>query len=481
MTPTRATRGLSRPLLLATVAMGGILAPLNSTMLAVALPELRGDFALSRGAVGWLVSAYLIAMAVAQPLGGRLGDQLGRAFTFRLGLVAFLGFSLAAALSPSFLVLLLLRTGQALFGAAVIPNGLAMLRESLPRQRLGGSMGLIGTAISFAAAVGPLLGTGLLAVGSWRLLFLVNLPLVLAGLVCARSLKYPEHRERGRLALDWSGALVFGAILAATTLVLSSFLGTANRVALTVGALSLPPLVAVFVRSQRASAVPVVEWRLFRRPSFAGSTSYVLFSNLIMYTTLVSVPFLVEEVQKKGSGASGTLLGAMSVLVALSAPVGGRLSDRLGRRTPALVGSLVVVVASSMLLIGVARDVSYAYLAVSLALLGFGIGAGFGPASAAAAESVPADEAGAATGTNSMMRYVGSIIGVAILSAVLGGHAAAAPDAAPFRAVFAVLVVVSLLATVSTLFIQGRRPSAAESPSESGLTASPLSSTGGHR
>ncbi|TMB96881.1 MAG: MFS transporter [Chloroflexi bacterium] len=104
----------SYALLLATVSLGGILAPLNSTMLAVALPELRHDFGVGHAEIAWLVSAYLIAMAVAQPLGGRLGDQLGRARVFRTGLILFLVLSLAIALSPAFPVLILLRTGQAL-------------------------------------------------------------------------------------------------------------------------------------------------------------------------------------------------------------------------------------------------------------------------------------------------------------------------------------------------------------------------------
>ena len=144
-------------------------------MLAVALPELRHDFNVGHAEIAWLVSAYLIAMAVAQPLGGRLGDQLGRA-VFRTGLALFLAFSLAIALSPTFEILILLRTCQALIGAAVIPNGMAMLRETQPVTRLGRSGGFIGSAISISAAVGPLLGAGLLELGSWRYIFLMNVP-----------------------------------------------------------------------------------------------------------------------------------------------------------------------------------------------------------------------------------------------------------------------------------------------------------------
>ncbi len=463
-------------LLLTTVALGGILAPLNSTMLAVALPELRHDFSVGHGAIAWLISAYLIAMAVAQPLGGRLGDQLGRARVFRAGLVAFLVLSLGASASPSFSVLVLLRTGQALVGAAVIPNGMAMLRESLPPERLGRSIGLNGAAMSFAAATGPLIGTALLAAGSWRLLFMMNVPLVVLALAFQAALRYPEPAEAKRLELDWRGALAFGAALAALAFTLSSLRGPGNGVALGAGLAGIVVLGGIFVQSQRSSVMPIVEWRLFRTRSYAGATGYVLLSNLVMYTTLVSIPFFIEEVQGKGSGTTGTLLGAMSILVAIAAPVGGRLSDSLGRRTPALAGSLFAVAGVVMLLVGISPHVSYPYLAISLAVLGLGIGLSFGPASTAAVESVSPRLAGTASGTNSMMRYVGSIIGVGILGAILSEGST--PDVALFRGMFAVLLVMAVLASATTLLIHRkltvREEEAAVAPSSQAVAQAAL-------
>lgn len=446
--------------LLLTVALGGVLAPLNSTMLAIALPELRADFDIGHSAISWLISAYLIAMAVAQPLGGRVGDQLGRARVFRYGLVAFLVLSIGASLSPSFVFLVALRTGQALVGAAVIPNGMAMLRTSVPSDRLGRSMGVTGASMSFAAAVGPLIGTGLLAIGSWRLLFLMNVPLVLAALACMSALRYPEPAEKERLAIDWRGALAFGGVLIALTLFLNSLSGHGGILAFGGGLVGTLVLAAAFYQSQRISPMPIVEWTLFRTISYAGATAYVALSNLVMYTTLISIPFFIEEVQGKGSGTSGTLLGAMSILIAVMSPIGGRLSDAVGRRLPTLAGSLFVLGAIVALLVGIERDVSYAFLVVSLGALGLGMGLSFGPASTAAIESVSPDLAGTAAGTNSMMRYIGSIVGVGILGAVLGGDGGAT-DIGLFRAIFAVLTGMAGAACLSTLFIHHHLPEGA--------------------
>ncbi len=425
-----ASRTPNYALLLATVSLGAMLAPLNSTMLAVALPELRHAFGVGHAEIAWLVSAYLIAMAVAQPLGGRLGDQLGRAAVFRAGLLLFLVLSLAIALSPTFPVLILLRTGQALVGASVIPNGTAMLRESLPITRLGRSGGIVGSVVSVSAAVGPPLGAALLELGSWRLLFLMNVPLVAAGLLCFTLLRYPEPDARKTFSLDWIGALALAALLVSVTLLLNSLRGDQSTFLLAAGVVMLPLFSLVFIHRQMSTETPIAEWQLFRNRSYCAATVYVLLSNLVMYTTILAIPFFVEEVQHKGHITSGTLLGAVSIVSAFVAPFSGRYSDLHGRRYP----------------------VSYLYLASMLALLGLGLGLSVGPSNAAAIESSPRELAGAAAGTNSMMRYLGSITGAGILGALLNTDSGT-PETGVFRLIFAVLVVIAALAAVSSLFI----------------------------
>ena len=452
MTPTNPARSISYPLLLLTVSLAGMLAPLNSTMLAVALPKVRRDFGVGYSEIAWLVSAYLIAMAVAQPLGGRLGDQLGRARVFRTGLVLFLALSLAAAASPDYLLLIFFRTGQALVGAAVIPNGFAMLRESVPLNRLGRSSGLTGSAISAAAAGGPLLGAVLLALGSWRLLFLMNIPLVLASLVALYLLDYTSARPHERPSLDWLGALAFAGVLALVTVLLNAFRGEASALVVGSAIAAFLAFLVLFVQRQFSATTPIAEWRLFRIRSYAGATGYILLSNLVMYTTILAVPFFVEEVQGKGSTTAGTLLGAVSLPVVFIAPIGGRISDSVGRRAPVVIGSVLMVAGVTALLLGISRDVSYLFLASVLALLGVGLGLSTGPASAAAIESTPRELAGAAAGTNSMMRYVGSIIGAGVLGSVLNTNSAT-PGTDLFRLIFAVLVVMSVLAALCGLLV----------------------------
>jgi EmrB/QacA subfamily drug resistance transporter len=443
-------------LLLVVSSLGAVLAPLNSTMIAIALPEIRDEFSLSHGAVAWLISGYLIAMAVAQPLGGRLGDQVGRARVYRGGLIAFGALSLAAPFSPDFPLLVVLRVAQAVAGGVLIPNGMAMLREQAPPEQLGRLNGMNGAVMSIAAATGPLIGAGVLAFGSWRLLFPLSIPFVALALLLLPRLAGDEAARparTSRASIDWAGTALFAGLLVGVTLQLSTLRSGAGDAATAARWLAVALVGAAFVWRQYVTASPAAEWRLFRVPSFASATAYVLLTNLVMYTTLLMIPFFIREVQGKSAQLSGLLLGAMSVLVAFVAPIGGRLSDAMGRRLPAQVGSGLMLAGSVALLVGLSRDVSAVYLAVCLAVLGLGLGGGVGPATAAAVESAPRSLAGSASGTSSMMRYAGSILGAGMLAGVLNKSNAAHVDVTTFRLLTAGVVATAGLAAVSSMFI----------------------------
>ena len=176
-----ATLSMERWLLL-TVALGGVLAPLNSTMIAVALPGLMDAFGIQLASAGWLVTAYLIAMASLQPIAGKLGDRLVRRLLILGGLVCFGLASIGAATAFSFLTLLFFRVLQAISGALVLPNGMALLRETVPGNRRASRFGLIGSAMALSAAAGPSLGGFLIEMGDWRAIFYVNLAFVLPAL-----------------------------------------------------------------------------------------------------------------------------------------------------------------------------------------------------------------------------------------------------------------------------------------------------------
>ncbi|HJM75360.1 MAG TPA: MFS transporter [Dehalococcoidia bacterium] len=432
-------RGGRRYVLLTATSIGALLAPLNSTMIAIALPEIRADLDVDHASLGWLISSYLIVMAVAQPLGGRLGDQIGRKRVIRWALVAFLGFSLASMVAPSFWVLVLFRTGQAIAGAAIMPNGMAMLRTSLPVSEFGRFNGLHSGVMSTAATSGPLLGAGMLAVAPWQAIFLVNIPVVLLALVLIQTLDYSEQPEGGA-SIDFAGVALLSSTLVAVTVLLNSLRGGREAVIAVVATLGLG---VAFVATQRWAARPGVAWHLFRLRSFSAATMNVAVMNLVMYTTLLSVPFFIQELQGGDSSRTGLLLGAMFVMMAVTAPISGALADRFGRRVPIFGGSAIALGGAAMLVFGLDVDASFSFLAVALALVGLGVGGSSGPATAAAIESASVREAGAAAGTNSMSRYLGSIVGAGALAGLLNREAGAVPEFDSFQIVMLLVLAMA--------------------------------------
>jgi MFS family permease len=185
---------------------------------------------------------------------------------------------------------------------------------------------------------------------------------------------------------------------------------------------------------------------LFKERSFAAATGFVLLSNMIMYTTLLAIPFFLKEVQGRNDASVGLVLGSMSIILTFLAPATGRYSDKRGRRLPAVLGGACMVGAATLLFIGIDDGVSLGYLAACLALLGTGIGLGTGPATAAAIEAAPHSQTGVASGMVSMTRYFGSIVGAGTLGSVLGDGAT--PSIEVFKVMFAAVAITSALTTL---------------------------------
>ncbi|MGB2711210.1 MAG: MFS transporter, partial [Conexibacter sp.] len=267
------------PLLLPAAACA--LVPFNSTMVAVALPALQRDFAASTEQVTAVVTAYLAAMLVAQPLAGRAVERVGAASLLRGGLLAFFACSLAATVSPSLAWLASARIGQACAAACAMTSGIALVRAWSPADRLGRNLGIVSAAIPLGALLGPLVAGGLSLAGSWRLSFAANL-----ALVPLLAVRLPPTGERP--------------------------LTTSERLP------RIPP-----------EAVPVLG---------AASAAMGLL-NLTMYVLIIVLPLALQAAQGWSPLAVGASLAAVPLSSALAAVLGGRTVDRRSSRAVALTGA----------------------------------------------------------------------------------------------------------------------------------------------
>ena len=448
-------------LLLLTVALGAVLAPLNSTMIAVALPAITLDLGAGAAATSWLVTGYLISMASLQPVAGRLGDRLGRRRLILGGLLGFGVASLGATLAPNLPMLIVCRVAQAISGAVVLPNGDALLREIIPDERRGSRFGMIGSAIGLAAALGPVVGGLLVSTAGWRAMFAVNLLLVVPALVLAwrHVPRVAASTERiVRPGFDWPGAVMLSTVLVGLGLLLSRG-GGLPPLMLIVATGGLLVLLVGFLRRELRHPEPVVQPRFFTQPAFAAATGAVGLSNLAMYSVLLVLPILWAR-EGRPAAEVGTMLGMMAAAMVVASPVGGRLADRLGRRLPTVLGLTGMMLGALTVGLAVLAGLGAVWaVLVGLAILGAGLGLATPGMQASALESVERQSAGAAAGAYSTSRYLGSIVG----SALLAGLASTLPSGLGgtgndgVAAVFAVVVAAAGLSALLGLRLPGRR------------------------
>jgi len=435
--------------LLLTAALAAMLLPLNSTMIAVAIPDIARDLGGDAGSATWLVGGYLIVMASLQPLAGKLGDRFGRRPLIVSGLAWFAAASLGAALAPSLPVLVAFRLQQAVAGALVFPNALAVVREVLPRERRGAAFGTLGSAIALAAAAGPPLSGTLVELGDWRAIFLVNVPWVGFTLLLALQTVPAGLGGQRRGRFDGVGVVILTGLLAGLAWLLNP--GDVPAWVVPAGLVAVGITLVVFLRYELAHPDPVLQPRLLRVKAFAAATAAMGLSNLALYGTLLAVPVLLSQRSGWSSGEIGVTLAALSVPMVALSPVGGRMSDRLGRRATATAG--LVLLGGAMLPLAVAgRGVSVPLLVSSLICAGAGLGLSNPPLQAAGLEALDSRDAGVGSGFFSTGRYLGGIAAASLVAAAVTGE-----GGGDYATLFALAAAAAWLSAVFATRLPGRR------------------------
>ena len=451
------------------VASGAILVPLNSTMLAVALPGVMDEFGLAASRVTSLVSLYLGAVAIALPVSGTLGDRYGARRMFLAGVLGFGAASVLATIATSFAVLEVSRVLQAACGALISTSAAALIRETAPAARRGEAFGLFDLMTSTSAAVGPFIGGVIVGAFGWRAMFFVAVPLaILAAITVAlvvptsiepgtaadSATRVDTRNERPRPAarrpVDVPGLALLGLAIAAFLVAIGA-VGITEPGGRTIAAVAIVPLAAAFLFVELRAAHPAVDPRLVRRPVFAAALAGVFGSTVVLHGSFILVPLLVERLLNQSAMTSGIVLLGIAAVGAIVSPFGGRISDRRGRRGVVIAGSAVSAVGLALLALPVAISTA-ALVAVLLSVVGFGNGL-TSPRQAAALESVEVSSVGMAAGTYYTGRYLGGVVGASLAGALLG----TAVTAGGVSMGFAILAAVMVMVAVASLGLPGRR------------------------
>jgi EmrB/QacA subfamily drug resistance transporter len=400
------------------LALGAALTPLNSTMIAVALPSMGESFQVSSSDLTlWLVSSYLLVNIILQSPAGKLGDIVGRRRAFMIGLSLFAIGALIATLAPYLPVVATSRVLMAAGGAMLVPNAMALLRNVIPEHRRSSAFGYFGALLSASAAVGPMLGGMLTEYFGWKAIFLVNLPLLLISWVLVKSdtsyVRPAADIDAARPRFDFIGMGLLCLSLCILVIGLKSD-DFWPAIAVLLGSLGL----VVFTRWEKVTRHPLVDVQLFRRRPFVIGGVIVGLQNLGMYALLFQLPFLLKAWYLLDPAKTGQILLIMMIFMVFLAPVGGRMGEHFGVRNTIFSG-LCVSIAGLIMLLYTTGSPALLWMPVSLALVGSGIGMVTGPAQSAALSAVPAEQSGVAAGILSTMRYLGGIAGITIISTIL--------------------------------------------------------------
>lgn len=417
-------RAVAHPrLVLATTILASSLAFVDGSVINVGLPAIGEDLGAGAASLQWIVNAYLLPLSALLLVGGALGDRWGRRRALVWGTALFGAASLACALAPTLGLLLAGRFLQGVGAALLMPASLAILGRSFEGEARGRAVGLWAAAGAIAGAVGPVLGGWFIDGGSWRAIFLINLPL--AGGAIWLAVRYvPAGESEDPVPLDAPGAVLatagLGALVWGLTLGSGPEGWSAAAGALAgMGAALLLAFVGVERRRGDAAMVPL---SLFGSGPFVGLTLLTLLLYGAIGAMFVLLPYVLIEVGGYGAAAAGAALLPVPLVLALASPLMGGVAARTGARLPLGLGPLVVAL-GCLLMLRVTPEASY-WTGLLPALLGVALGmsGAVAPLSAAVLGSVDARHTGLASGLNSAVARTGGLIATALLGAVLAAE-----------------------------------------------------------
>jgi len=416
--PVAASDGLPIPQrywAMAAMTVALIMAVLDGVVANIALPTIQREFAVDAASAIWVVNAYQLAVTVSLFPFASLGDIIGYRKVYWFGLALFTAASLACALSPNLPVLTAARVVQGIGGAGIMSVNLALVRHIYPSTHLGRGVGYNAMIVAVSSAAGPSLAALILSVASWPWLFAVNVPLGLAALaVAARAM--PASNPAGH-RFDWLSAALNAGMLGLLIVGFKGVDGSQPYWLVAAELLAALTLGAMLVRRELAQAAPLLPVDLLRRPVFALTVVTSVCSFAAQNIVFVAMPFFFEDVLNRSLTESGLLMTPWPLVVALVAPISGRLADRYEPTRLAAAG-LLAFAAGLALMALLPSDPSTLDVVWRMALAGFGFGLFQTPNNKVLVSSAPKERSGGASGIQATGRLLGQTLGAATVGLV---------------------------------------------------------------
>ncbi len=398
-------------------SLGAFMTALDTLVVATALPVLRVDLGASLADLEWTVNAYNLSFACLLLTGAALGDRFGRRRMFTVGLAVFTLASAAAALSSTVGALIAARALQGAGAAIVMPLTLTLISEAFPAEKRGMALGIWSGITGLAVAAGPVVGGAVVEGIDWHWIFWLNLPIGLALIPLAARRLSESFGPRPQLDLSGLVLAAAGAFGVTWGLVRANVVGWGS--AEVVAALVVGAVLAVgFLGWEGRARHPMLPLALFRQPGFAAANGVSFFQ----YASLFGALFMISQFMQTALGYSPLEAGLRTLpwtgTLMVTAPIAGSLADRYGNRPFMVLGLALQAIGLGWVAAIAEPGMGYVQLGVAFVVAGVGTSMTFPAIANALVESVPAEEVGVASGTNSALREIGGVFGVAILAVI---------------------------------------------------------------
>jgi EmrB/QacA subfamily drug resistance transporter len=406
---------------IAATVLGSGIASLDATVVGIALPSISRSFHAGVDSLQWVVTAYSLTLASFILVGGSLGDRRGRRRVFSFGVAWFAVASAVCGLAPNSTFLILARAVQGMGGALLTPASLAIIQASFRPDDRSRAIGAWSGLSGVATAAGPLIGGYLLAVGSWRWVFFINLPI--AALVLVISARHvPESSDptaRGRI--DLAGAALAVTFLTGLTYGLIEGANQGWTAAAVLTALILAGLAGVaFLVVEHRIANPMLPLRMFAVRQFSATNAVTFVVYGALGGALFLLPATLQIVDGYSPLASGLSLLPVTLITLLFSARSGKLAARIGPRLQMTVGPVLVGVSMFLLTLATRGSSYITYVLPGVLVLGAGLAVTVAPLTATAMASAPSEHSGIASAVNNAVARSASLIAVAVLPVAAG-------------------------------------------------------------
>jgi EmrB/QacA subfamily drug resistance transporter len=445
---------------LALTSAASFMISLDSQVVATALSVIRNDLGASMELLEWTVNAYILSFAVLLLGGSALGDRFGRRRMLMAGLALFTAASAACGAAPDIVALIAARTVQGIGAALIMPLAMALLSGAYSAKERGKALGIFASITGAAMIAGPVLGGAIAAGFAWQWIFWINVPIGLVLLPLIHRHIGESAGPKAKLDLPGIAFVTIAALAFVWSLMRGNPAGWLSREVGTGFVLSAVALIA-FIRWEARAAQPMLSLGLFRRRAFAvGNFASLPYYAAIYGTTFMLAQFL-QTAQGFGPLGAGLRILPWTATLFFMAPIAGSLINRVGEKRLVVLGMLMQAAGLCIIALIASPGLSTWQLALPLVLTGCGGSIAMPAVQNAVLSAVPPSDLGKASGTFNMLRFLGGMLGIAMLVAAFsatGSTASPQAFAAGFSPAMATAAALSLLGAAIGLALPARAP-----------------------